>query len=184
MQTESDTLARLTAYSGEEQFAALFGKVGAGNESLYSWREDIQKWIDQTGQQLNDTTWIPSKEMLDIYLALVHWVLIFHKAIIVTKGMHARTLFVTRQYEKYFEAQEDVHQEITKVRSAAGNARKQLLNTMNRLSKERRDHINVKDTEVDDKIRYSMEDTWPTLAIGWISKDTMNLIAYDEGNGM
>jgi hypothetical protein len=175
-------LALTTSNSPEAKFHVLFGSdgLGANPDSLQQHRSALHNTLGSIVTVLKDPTNYPSKEMLDLYLVALHWVLIFHKAIIVTKGLHARMLFAREQYENYHLRLQEISDEIGKARNTATTAITDLRWIIGYLKEGRNGRIVLQkrdDTQNNvKKIVLDFRDDWPTLSIGWLPQKEMDRV--------
>lgn len=173
-------LASTTSNSPESKFHALFGSdgLGANPDSLQHNRSALHDTLGLIVAAIKDTTSYPSKEMLDLYLVALHWLLIFHKAIIVTKGLHARMLFAREQYENYHSRLQEITDEIRSAQNAATTAITDLRWIISHLKEGRNSRIVLeKSEEIHDnakKFTLKFRDDWPVLSIGWLPQKEMD----------
>jgi hypothetical protein len=139
------------------------------------------------GVQLAETRWMPTKEMLDLFVLLIHWVLVFRRANIVVMGVLAKSHFVGERYQEYFQTLEDVDAEISGLKTDSQVANEVLLTAINKLLGARRASVGIKHqflrsnppAQPDEMVCYYLQDSWPSHAIGYFTPTEMKQILKD-----
>lgn len=71
-------LAALTASSPDYKFKQIL-EYSDGSGTLPSERKELKDAVDIIRQQLLDGTWVPSEDLVNLYILGVHWLLVFDK---------------------------------------------------------------------------------------------------------
>ena len=77
MDTKQYVLKDITASSGPSAFEQIF-PTGA-DPAFTQQRLDLSKTIDRIKADLEDNLFIPSQDMLELYLFSIHWLMLYDK---------------------------------------------------------------------------------------------------------
>lgn len=77
MDTKQDVLKRITASSGPGAFEQIFPT--SGEPAFTQERKTLSETIDKIKSDLEDEMFVPSQDMVELYLFSIHWLLLFDK---------------------------------------------------------------------------------------------------------
>jgi hypothetical protein len=169
-------------------FAAALGYDPGLPDTIMTHRKNLQAEVGKIKRDyLLNEDWIPPREILELYMALVHWTLLLHKNVVVVLGIRARTEFINGRYLEYFETLAVLGNAVDGLRAEALEARNTLLRIITRLLSKRRHTISFStrfEPVVEgqpEMVTYYLEDKWPIHAIGYVSPSEASRVIRTPG---
>lgn len=77
MDNKQHTLKKITASSGPSAFEQIFPT--GGDPAFVQQRLDLSRTIDHIKADLEDDLFIPSQDILELYLFSIHWLMLYDK---------------------------------------------------------------------------------------------------------
>ena len=77
MDNEQVMLKKITASSGPSAFQQIF--PADNSPALIQRRQRLSDTIDHIKADLDDTAFVPSQDMLELYLFSIHWLMLYDK---------------------------------------------------------------------------------------------------------
>ncbi|KAJ5753474.1 uncharacterized protein N7511_007627 [Penicillium nucicola] len=152
----------VTAQDGPEKIKALLHD----HENLPSVQSKLKQCIVQIETKIANLDPPLSQQMLDLYLLGIHWLLIYDKAVVVTRGIYARALFVGQKWLAYLNTVNNLNNDINELRRDAINARDVLQALIKNVPVNREGMIKIINPG-NSQPQY-IQDDWPTLSVGSI----------------
>jgi hypothetical protein len=162
MEEKQPDLKRITAMSGDPNFDTIFKKPG----NILDAKRHLKKAVNSLTTEISDPDHVPAQDMFDLYLQGVHWLLVFDKAIIVTRDIWAKHCFKDKQWGRYLDALKDLSDDINMLHIDSLKSRTTLLKTIQNIlgndSAMSRRASAIKDSD------NSIKDEWAPLTLGWM----------------